>query len=258
MEYAAFSADPTIIRTVRQNCHSSASSVSSSIRSSIDSVFSQASSPRTSACFSTAASPIFSSCSHHSSEDDDICTHKRIVSAPSARTIKPAPLRIKKKVSFSLQRPLVLSQAQLDLTDDSAIIDAFPSPPTGVEDPPYVLTPSRPQRQPRSRPGLPSGALIRYRGHLSDLHAQINYHISSVNSQIATLHSTRKARRSNLPTIFTGFGQGGMGGGVSDNEMKKARLRARIERLKENGWKRERFDGSKYQLLCERAMREFE
>ena len=74
-------------------------------------------------------------------------------------------------------------------------------------------------------------------------------------SQIEAVNKAAKAWRSNVPTFFTDFGKGV--DGVSD-EMKKVELRARIERLKEGGWKRERFDGRRYQELCGKALGELE
>jgi hypothetical protein len=44
--------------------------------------------------------------------------------------------------------------------------------------------------------------------------------------------------------------------GISREEVMKVELRERINRLKEKGWKRERFDGERYRLLCERALDE--
>ncbi len=44
--------------------------------------------------------------------------------------------------------------------------------------------------------------------------------------------------------------------GVSREEVLKVELVERIKRLKEIGWKRERFNGERYRLLCERALSE--
>lgn len=44
--------------------------------------------------------------------------------------------------------------------------------------------------------------------------------------------------------------------GVSREEMAKVELRERIRRLKETGWKRERFNGERYKVLCEKALME--
>jgi len=42
--------------------------------------------------------------------------------------------------------------------------------------------------------------------------------------------------------------------GVSREEVVKVELGERIRRLKEKGWKKERFDGERYRILCERAL----
>lgn len=41
-------------------------------------------------------------------------------------------------------------------------------------------------------------------------------------------------------------------------EMKKMEKKARIERLKAAGWRRERFCGERYQALAEKALAELE
>lgn len=65
----------------------------------------------------------------------------------------------------------------------------------------------------------------------------------------------RKARRSNLPTQFSELEEKSIGmEGVSREEMVKVELRERIRRLREGGWKRERFNGERYRVLCERAL----
>jgi hypothetical protein len=46
--------------------------------------------------------------------------------------------------------------------------------------------------------------------------------------------------------------------GVSREEVVQVELRERIRRLKERGWKRERFDGERYRVLCKRALVEVE
>ena len=40
--------------------------------------------------------------------------------------------------------------------------------------------------------------------------------------------------------------------------MKKVEIRERIRRLKEGGWKRERFEGERYRVLCQMALEEVE
>jgi len=46
--------------------------------------------------------------------------------------------------------------------------------------------------------------------------------------------------------------------GISREEVVKVELVERIRKLKEKGWKRERFDGERYRVLCERALVEVE
>jgi hypothetical protein len=46
--------------------------------------------------------------------------------------------------------------------------------------------------------------------------------------------------------------------GVSREEMVKVELQERIRRLKERGWNRERFDGERYRVLCEKVLVEVE
>jgi hypothetical protein len=78
-----------------------------------------------------------------------------------------------------------------------------------------------------------------------------------MNSQIVTLQEMRKARRSNRPNLFAAFSAGGIDG-MDMAELRKVELKARIERLREAGWKRGRFDGEKYRRLCEQALAELE
>ena len=136
MEYASFSADPNFAHLARQNTHHrSVSSLSSSSRSSVDSVFSQAQSDAGSTCSSNTTSPT------------DREAHRRNSSIAST------PLKGKKRVSF-----LVFSPEQEDTEvepdipgiciDEATIIDAIPRPPTRLEpslrnEDPFTLTTTR-------------------------------------------------------------------------------------------------------------------
>lgn len=42
--------------------------------------------------------------------------------------------------------------------------------------------------------------------------------------------------------------------GVNREEVRSVELRERINRLKERGWKRERFNPERYQVLCGKAL----
>ena len=45
---------------------------------------------------------------------------------------------------------------------------------------------------------------------------------------------------------------------MGEAEAKRVELKARIDRLREKGWSRERFNGRRYENLCERALEELE
>ncbi|CZR50625.1 uncharacterized protein PAC_00499 [Phialocephala subalpina] len=257
-----------------QHSHYSTASITSSVRSSVDSVFS---SPANSARSSLASSPT-----------DEILpvVHKRTISASSSFSSlnsRTTGRRHKKKVSFSIDiNPSPAnsdSEPELPLLPNSAaisssLLDSFPAPPSQLD--PSITSTKDLQIQPRSISPtqdnlsvyLLTQSLSRYRSHLRDLSTQLQYHISSIHSQISQLSQVRKSRRSALPSQFTGFekrefgvglgiGFGSMGmEGVSREEILKVELQERIRRLKENGWRRERFNGERYQLLCERALGE--
>ena len=142
--------------------------------------------------------------------------------------------------------------------DEATMIDAFPCPPS---QPDRIST----SRMHASLPPLPTGAesetlsayllaqsVSRYRTHLASLSEQLQYHISSIHAQIGQLSATRRARRGNAPDVFAE--EEVEVDGVGREEMKRVEMRERIRRLKESGWKRERFDGERYRVLCEKAL----
>lgn len=261
MEFAAFATDPTIMSISSHHPHNSNASISSSIRSSVSSIFSQASA-------SSAASSVLDSPS--SSEPE---------SRPSSIIHRPQPLRQKKKVSFSTLLPATISES--DGETDSDLLDRFPSPPSHDLASPTIIPPnyhssalthrrnsnspstpnSAPKTPPYHSPRLSANqaqtlALTRYRTHLTSLSTQLTYHISSVHAQIHLLSTIRRARRSNLPDLFSFSGTGLEEG--EREEMRKTDLQERIRRGRENGWERKRFEGGRYQELCERAVGEIE
>ena len=253
MEYASFSADPNFAHLARQNTHHrSVSSLSSSSRSSVDSVFSQAQSDAGSTCSSNTTSPT------------DREAHRRNSSIAST------PLKGKKRVSF-----LVFSHEQEDTEvepdipgigiDEATIIDAFPRPPRRLEsslknEDPFTLTTTvraeseSPKNEDTMAMYLLTLSITRYRSHLTSLSTQLKFHISSIHAQISLLSSKQKGRRSGVS-----FTDGGNGlNGLERKEVKKVEIRERIRRLKEGGWKRERFEGERYRVLCQMALEEVE
>lgn len=235
------------------NAHySSASSFTSSIYSSRDSIFS---SPTNSARSSIASSPA----------DELASFHKRTISTSSSFSSLSSAGGRKKKVSFSIDLSTSYDSEPQSEPVESQLLDSFPTPPT-LPDP--SITSSKDLQSPRriSTPPpqasqhiayLLSQSLVRYKTHLHDLSTQLEYHISSIHKQIHQLSEVRKARRGNSPTQFTGRFEDSLIRGVTGEdreEVRKVELRERIGRLKAQGWKRKRFDGERYKVLCERAL----
>ncbi|KAE9381802.1 hypothetical protein N431DRAFT_14197 [Stipitochalara longipes BDJ] len=242
VEYASFSADPNLMHATRRSTHSS-SSISSSIRSSVDSVFSQTSNT------SISSGP-------DSPTDTEIPPPLPPKGPPSVSTTSPQIIRMKKKVSFSAKLSTLPSESEL--LSEETMIDAFPRPPSAEGE----NAPIPPEKEQQDLCTLSSylldQSITRYRTQLTALSKQLAYHVRSIHSQIATLSEIRRTRRSNLPTAFFDGGREASGAmeGVSREEVMKVELRERINRLKERGWKRERFDGERYRILCERALGE--
>jgi len=88
---------------------------------------------------------------------------------------------------------------------------------------------------------------------------QLTYHINYTQAQIDTLQVCCKARRSNLPSLFTTeFGSLGIQRGGERDEVRKLELAERIERMRAQDGKRQRFDGEKYRKLAETALAELQ
>jgi hypothetical protein len=206
MESAVFSTESTIFEATHQR----PPSISSSIRSSVDSVFTRTGSGSS----STLPSPTTSVCDPNSdNEQSHIYSHR------SRANTFPGHFRPKKDASFTAHSPTAILEA-------SDLIDAFPNPPTST-------IPTAEQRTNATiSDHLFSRSLARYHARLSGFQIQLAYHIGSINSQIHTLQACRRARRSNLPNLFTAdYGCGGMDG-IDKEELKRAELKARIGRVR--------------------------
>jgi hypothetical protein len=201
----------------------------SSIRSSVSSIFSQASSSSYSITSSILDSP--------TSSDSD--------TRPPSIIYRPQPLRAKKNVSFSSLVPETISESD----DEGDLLDRFPSPPSHDHPSPTTIPSlaleTRTQSEHTQAQTL---ALTRYHTHLSTLTTQLTYHSTSIRAQIHTLSLIRQARRSNLPDLFYSGAEEG----------RKVDLQERIRRGRESGWVRKRFEGERYRELCERAVGEIE
>ncbi|TEY37427.1 hypothetical protein BOTCAL_0519g00060 [Botryotinia calthae] len=235
----------------------SSTSSTSSARSSVDSVFSSTSFPYT----TDRLSPALSSYSFESVDNDKTPRHSRTFSESSIASTqstqstdttttpnRPAPLRIKKKVSFSPALPTLISDQSLD-DDFGKIPRAIPSP----------ITPSRPiisSKYQSPSPAYPSHNthLTSYNLNLSSLTTQLTYHITHINNLIDTIQNVRKSRRSNLPSFAPSLFNSPDGLSDEDRaEMERRDIRARIEKLRSGGWGKKRWDGSRYSALREKV-----
>ncbi|EPE29649.1 hypothetical protein GLAREA_00809 [Glarea lozoyensis ATCC 20868] len=272
MEFAAFATNPDIIHA---SSHKSHSSMSSSIRSSVESVFSETSN-------SSVASSILDS-----PTSTDTPELKRQNSTSSI--LKPAPLRTnKKRVSFLLtSEPTIPDSQNGGIMTAEDLLARFPSPPTHDTLSPTIIpqnyaalttynpppSPTYPLPSP-SPSHISARALARYKSHLTSLKSQLEYHAASTTAQIHTLSTIRRARRSNGPDLFSQSPSTSptspttatqptatlaLGLGLTPETTSSSHtLTSRIQRLKQRNWLRPRFNAVRYQDLCDRAIAELD
>lgn len=244
------------------------SSSDSSVVSRRSSVTSTTDSSSSYASLSPMHSPASSVCSSLSKSDDESCD-----------PLKPRPLRVKKTVSFHLNPPTITSPSESCFTTASprasrvfqSRIDECSSPPKGGY---TTATPPMSTITSDTMSGfLLSRSITRYNIHLSNLRIRLKHHLSTITELILSIQNTQyspsankpnptgcSSQRGNLPTIFDGY-TSALPDIIESAQEEKARQReARIAQLKQRGmeWKlgRGRFDGSRYERLCQEALRE--
>ncbi|KAB8303360.1 hypothetical protein EYC80_004792 [Monilinia laxa] len=164
---------------------------------------------------------------------------------------KPAPLRMKKRVSFSPALPTVISAHNLEI--DPTIFEIIPRAIQSPTAPPRPIISSKYQSPSPAHPSL-NTSLTNYNLNLSSLTIQLTYHITHINKLIDTIQKVRKSRRSNqasfAPSLFNSSGDLST---AKKEEMSRKDIRERIEKLKSAGWERKRWDGSRYEALREKV-----
>lgn len=93
---------------------------------------------------------------------------------------------------------------------------------------------------------LKSRAHDRYNAHLTSFAEMLTAHIIVVNSLIHTAEEVQDNRYAAKRLVSYG----------ADSEAKAEDMRARIVKLRERGWQRERFAPERYMNLCEKALSE--
>jgi hypothetical protein len=185
-------------------------------------------------------------------------------------SFKPLPLRVKKKVSFSLTLPTVISESNIGAYANELALKT-PSPRTRVCLPGYsntnaVFPPVIDHTESDTVSHfLLSRSIARYNVQLSSLASQLTYHISVLENLISELQDSPKL------TKQAGTNAGRVDKNVlpatskSDTDAEQTtrtgRREARIAELKQRGeeWKAEkgrRFDARRIEVLCEGVLRE--
>jgi hypothetical protein len=244
--------------------HFPSSSSDCSVVSCRSSVTSETDSPSSYVSLSPMHSPASSVCSSFSKSEDEFCD-----------TLKPRPLRVKKTVSFYLSPSISASPSESRSTTTSSrasivfqsrLEDRLSAPKGG-----YTLaTPTANIiTSDKMSSFLLSRSITRDNIHLNTLRTRLKHHLSTITELISSTQTTEyspaakkpdhtgfRSKRSNPPTIFVGYTY------ESEQEEKARQREARIAQLKQRGvdWKlgRGRFDGSKYERLCQEVLRELE
>ncbi|MCJ1226063.1 hypothetical protein MMC12_002712 [Toensbergia leucococca] len=112
--------------------------------------------------------------------------------------------------------------------------------------PPPTARPSSLAFTPSTISWLHDRSLSRYNAHLSSFAQMLTTHIHTINALIASTEQAQANRYTAKRIASAG----------DDEETRAADKRARIERMRKEGWVRERFCPDKYRDLCQRALAE--
>ena len=174
------------------------------------------------------------------------------------RTLPTAPA--KKRVTFDLSEPVIRPDSPTLGFDDFSLYGRAASPePLRMRshEVPAKMMPHHepePEPEPETLPAYldevndafaPERPISRYCGLLSSLHKELTSHLSDVEDLLAA-----------PSTIPNWSGRSSPEAGSNAEELRTLELRTRIERLRQNGWQRRRFDPSRYEQLRETALAE--
>ena len=147
---------------------------------------------------------------------------------------KPAPLRVVKRISMLATPP--------QEPDGPRSPPRTPLPATSYQ----VQTPTTVTFSEGTTIWLQDRATQRYSAHAADFEAMLLRHVEVVDMLI----------RSAMGVQADGNTAKGSASSGKDGQTRATERQARIEKLKANGWKRERFRPERYQDLCARALAE--
>ncbi|KAL1853638.1 hypothetical protein VTK73DRAFT_8913 [Phialemonium thermophilum] len=116
------------------------------------------------------------------------------------------------------------------------------------------FSPNLPPHNPLER------SVLKYSEHLASLRAQLTGHMASLDSLLSDskpgaadmilLAEGRRAQEGYEDVLYP------RPESASGTDLRELDKRARIERLRKNGWQRKRFDPSRYEVLCDAVMAE--
>ncbi|KAI9760083.1 MAG: hypothetical protein M4579_001916 [Chaenotheca gracillima] len=163
--------------------------------------------------------------------------HLLLPSPLGAAKFKPSPLRVRKIVRFS---PSTFS---LDRPDEINLRSNYlaPESPTPGE---YTIPSSPPTLESQS-PVKPTGGYV---FTVCSLSTQVATHLSELDTLIARTAEDQASRR------ITRFAD--LRHARFDEDLRALDRRSRIERMREQGWVKKRFDPRKYQMLARTALAE--
>ena len=147
---------------------------------------------------------------------------------------KPAPLQVVKKVSMLATPP--------QESDAHQSSPCTPLPTTSYQ----LRTPATVTFSECTTTWLQDRATQRYSAHAADFEPMLRRHVEVVDMLIISTMEIQAERHTAKGSISSS----------NNGQTRAADRQARIEKLKANGWKRERFRPERYQDLCARALAE--
>ncbi|KAI9720022.1 MAG: hypothetical protein M1812_003148 [Candelaria pacifica] len=171
----------------------------------------------------------------------------------------PSPLRIRKAVHFNPETTLSPPPNSIITLSPTSQPQPHSLSPTSIISPPTYLLPHSPtayllstnlclttspsiQFTTQTTHWLRTRAQSRYNTHLATLHPLLTSHITTINNLITLTKEAQLSTRK-------------VSSGDEEEDIKSQKAR-RIERLKARNWKRERFDKTRIEDLCQRALEE--
>ena len=177
--------------------------------------------------------PDLSSSSYSSSTRSSIASDECLSNASIPKTLS---LRIPQNVN---------SKERLSIAERSFHLDL--SPCTPARDYGQGTTPMPKASHDYTSIWLYNRDIERYNARVSDFAFRLYQHLESIRTLISAAKEAQTARYTTRS--ISNYGD-------DEEEARAANLNDRIQRLKKQGWSRERFDSSRYERLCEVALAE--